>query len=184
MADQEIEGARVRPWMITTIMLVLAFFGPMSLNIYPDGLMGRAIYIFSMTWQITDLATMDLVIFEIWIVMITALLAFMRPVFVYQLARYYKGRTTRGRTVIVGVISELQMTIITALVFLYLLSNPITVFVYIIAVPIPVLLLVGLAFIWLIPVPELAVPWKELDEPKDWWKEESEARSDVTFEGN
>ncbi|KXH69971.1 MAG: hypothetical protein AM326_01385 [Candidatus Thorarchaeota archaeon SMTZ-45] len=182
---QEARRARVKPWMITTVMLIIAFFGPISLNIYPGvGFMGGAVYIFSMTWQITDLATMTIVTFDISLVMVTGLLSFMRPVFVYQLARYYKGITTRVRAILAGIISELQLTAFTALAILYLLSNPIMSFVYIIAVPIPIPLLLGTVFIWLVPVPELAVPWKELDDTKDWWEEESEAHAEVIFEGN
>jgi hypothetical protein len=137
-----------------------------------------------MTWQITDIATMSFYMFDTPMVLITFLLAFMRPVFVYQLARYYKGETTRGRTIIVGLISELQLTIITALVLLYLFSNPVMMYVLMIAVPIPVLLLLGLMFMWRVPVPEVPVPWKELDEPKDWWEEKQEASTDMIFEGN
>jgi hypothetical protein len=182
---QDSGGARVKPWMITTVMLIIAFFGPISLNIYPGvGFMGGAVYIFSMTWQITDLATMTIFPFDISLVSVTGLLSFMRPVYVYQLARYYKGRATRGRTILVGLVSELQLTAFTVLAILYLLLNPVTLFVYMIAVPIPVLLLLGIFFIWLVPLPKLAVPWKELDYTKDWWEEESEAHPEAIFEGN
>ncbi len=179
---QVAEGARVKPWMITTIMFILAFFGPMSLNIYPEigPFDSGSIYIFSMTYQILSLYTLDIVVFDLSIVMATLLLSFMRPVFVYQLSRYFKGKTTRGRTIVVGIISELQLTLITGL---FMLGSPMGI-VYMIAVPIPILLLLGLVSMWLVPVPELAVPWKELDDPKAWWEKESEVASDVIFEEN
>ncbi len=179
-------GFRIKPWMITATMFILAFYGPLSLNIYPGlgPFEAGMIYIFSMTYQVLNIFTLDIVVFELPIVMITALLAIMRPIFAYQMSRYYKGRTTRGRTIIVGIISELQMTIITGVVLLYLMTNPVMLFVYMIAVPIPVLLLLGLVFMWTVPVPEIQAPWKELDEPKEWWDEESEAASKVIFEEN
>jgi hypothetical protein len=176
---QEAGSARIKPWMITTSMLILAFFGPMSLNIYPE-LGSGFIYIFSMTYQILNLSTLDIVVFDLPILMITVLLSFMRLVFVYQLSRYYKGRTTRGRTIVVGIISELQLTIITGLAML----APAGAVVYMIAVPIPVLFLLGFIFMWLVPVPKMLVQWKELDEPRDWWDKESETVSDVIVEGN
>jgi hypothetical protein len=179
---QEVEGPRIKPWMITTIMFILAFFGPISLNIYPEigPFDSGRIYIFSMTYQILSLYTLDIVVFDLSIVMATLLLSFMRPVFVYQLSRYYKGKTTRGRTIVVGIISELQLTLITGLV---MLGSSMAI-EYMIAVPIPILLLLGIVSMWLVPVPELAVPWKELDGPKAWWEEEPEVASDVIFEEN
>ncbi|MHA2143058.1 MAG: hypothetical protein ACXADC_11445 [Candidatus Thorarchaeota archaeon] len=184
--QQAIGEVRVKPWMITTTMFILAFFGPMSLNIYPGfgPFETDMIYIFAMTYQFLNIFTLDLVVFDLPLIMATALFSFMRPVFVYQLSRYYKGRTSRGRTIAVGIISELQMTIITGLVLLYLISSPIMAFVYMIAIPIPILLLLGLVFMWTVPVPEIHVPWKELDQPKSWWDEESKAVSDVIAEGN
>jgi hypothetical protein len=184
-AQQEAGAIRVKPWMITTIMLILTFFGPMSLNIYPSlgPFESDTIYIFAMTYQILNIFTWDFVMFDLPTIMVTALFSFMRLVFVYQLSRYYKGRTSRGRTIAVGIISELQMTIITGLVLLFLMSSPVMVF-YMIAVPIPILLLLGLVFMWTVPVPEIPGPWKELDEPKSWWDEESKAVSDVISEGN
>ncbi|MGD9381319.1 MAG: hypothetical protein PVI03_02645, partial [Candidatus Thorarchaeota archaeon] len=133
---QEVGRARIKPWMITTIMLILAFFGPMSLNIYPGfgPIHGGTIYIFSMTYQILDLFTLNIAVFDLPLVMLTSLLSFMRLVFIYQLSRYYKGRTTRGRTIVVGIIGELQLTIITGLVML----SPTGAVVYMIAVPIPI----------------------------------------------
>ncbi|MHA1936750.1 MAG: hypothetical protein ACXABV_01600 [Candidatus Thorarchaeota archaeon] len=175
---QDKASARVKPWMITTVMLILVFFGPISLNIYPG--MGY-IYIFSMTWQITEIATMSLYMFDIPIVMVTFLLAFMKPVFVYQLSRYYKGKTSRGRTIVVGIISELQLTIITGLAMLVPVG---AIVYYMIAVPVPILFLLGFIFMWLVPVPKTPVQWEELDEPKDWWDEKSETVSDVIVEGN
>ncbi|MHA2020638.1 MAG: hypothetical protein ACW98J_07960 [Candidatus Thorarchaeota archaeon] len=178
---QDKASARVRPWMITTVLLILVFFGPISLNIYPGmGFMGDYVYIFSMTWQITDIATMSLYMFDIPIVMMTFLLVFMRPVFVYQLSRYYKGKTSRGRTIAVGIISELQLTIITGLAMLV----PAGAVAFMIAVPIPFLLLLSFILMWLVPIPKTDVQWKELDEPKDWWDRESETVSDVIVEGN
>jgi len=179
--EQDTRVVRAKPWMITTIMLILVFFGPISLIIYSGmGFMGQAIYIFSMTWQISDIATMSFYMFDIPIVMAAFLLTFMRPVFVYQLSRYYKRRTTRGRTFAVGIISELQLTIITGLV----LPVPAGAIAYMIAVPLPILLLLGFIFMWLVPVPKTPVQWEELDEPKDWWDEKSETASDVIVDGN
>jgi hypothetical protein len=76
---QEVRRARIKPWMITTIMFILAFFGPISLNIYPEigPFDSGRIYIFSMTYQILSLYTLDIVVFDLSIVMATLLLSFM-----------------------------------------------------------------------------------------------------------
>lgn len=171
-------AARVRPWMISTVMLILAFLGPVSLNVYTGGFMAETPVVFSWTWQLTG---SSILLFDVVLAMVASLFVFMRPVFAYQLAKYYKGRTTRQRTVIVGVISEFQMTIITGLILLYLLANPITTFVFMIAVPIPILLLVGIIFILFVPVPEKVDSWKELDESQEWWGGESQVRADAVF---
>jgi len=181
---KEAGNSRLRPWMITAIMFVLAFYGPMTLNIYPGfGPFGAdMIYIFSMTYQVLNIFSLDITLFDLPIIMITALFTFMRPVFAYQLSRYFKGMTSRGRTIVFGVISELQMTIITGVLLLYLMTNPFAPFVYMIAVPIPILLLLGLVFMWTVPVAESYGQWKELDESKEWWDEKSEAESKAVFE--
>ena len=182
----EAGNSRLRPWMISAIMFVLAFYGPMSFNIYPGlGPFGTdMISIFSMTYQVANIFALGITLFELPLVMIASLFSFMRPVFAYQLSRYFKGKTTRGRTIVVGVISEIQMTIITGVMLLYLMTNPFTPFVYMIAVPIPVLLLLGLIFMWKVPVVESHGPWKELDESKEWWDEKSETESKAIFEEN
>jgi hypothetical protein len=180
----EAGNSRLRPWMITAIMFVLAFYGPMSINISPGfGPFGTdMIYLFGMTYQIANILSLNITLFDLPIVAITALLSFMRPVFAYQLSRYFKGKTSRERTIVVGVMSELQMPLITGVMLLYLMTNPFTPFVYTIVVPLPVLLLLSLIFMWRIPVVESHGPWKEVDEPKEWWDEEPEKVSKMIFE--
>ena len=162
---------------ITAALLVTALFAPASFNIYFGGFDGIFVYLFAMTWQIINFPSLDVTLFGPFELMMTTLLMFVRLLFVYQVYRYYRGRSGRIRTIIVGIAGELQLTIITAVIILYLLTTPIIDFIVMIALPFPILLVLGLWFMYAIPVPDSFTPWKEIEEPKPWWDGESEDSS-------
>jgi len=90
----------------------------------------------------------------------------------YQLARYYQGKTTKGRARLAVVLSD----------------GPIL-FVYIIFLitagisgglglnyPLPTMMIVGLLLLWRFPVRAPTVPWEGSEEPKSWWEEKPEEK--------
>jgi len=68
----------------------------------------------------------------------------LRLIFVYQFYRYYQGRTSKKRTLILGILVESELLIIPALNALYILLVP-PYLTVIIGIPTPFLLLISLA---------------------------------------
>lgn len=96
-------------------------------------------------------------------------MTFLRLVFVYQIYKLYQGRTSRTRTMIVGVASELQMVIIGLLgVIIPVFSLMARFFI-----PSPLLLLAALVIFRIIPPPQVATPWKQSEGTESWWAQSS-----------
>ena len=99
-----------------------------------------------------------------------SLLAFVpRFIFVYQMIRRYNGMSNRKRTLILGVLSEsifILLFILTLFTTIYqLIFRSISISLFF---PIPTLLFSGFALLKYRPAPEPAIPWRELNEPKQW----------------
>lgn len=97
-----------------------------------------------------------------------------RVAFVYQIVRYYQGKTTRGRTVVAAVLSEAPFL---ALYVLYLFT-----FAFYgglgLNFPTPIMMIVGLLLLWRSPVPDVVVPWEGADEPTPWWEEKPQEKTE------
>ena len=99
-----------------------------------------------------------------------------RVAFVYQIARYYQGLTTRSRTAIVAVLSEAPI------LFMY------TVWVFGTALygggawglnfPLPIMTTVGLLILWRFPVPEMKDPWSDADKSVSWWEKQTSDKNE------
>jgi hypothetical protein len=120
-------------------------------------------YIFS--FQFLDFYSLAMIPFSIF-----------RFVFVYQIARYYQGKTTKTRTAIAAGLSEAPLLALYALLIITsafyggLGLN----------FPLPIMTVVGLLLIWKLPAPEVTVPWEGADEPKSWWEKSLEDKTDST----
>ncbi len=89
---------------------------------------------------------------------------------VYQIARYYQGKTTKRRARLAAVLSD------GPILFVYIF--------YLIAAgiyggwglnyPLPMMMIVSLLLLWKFPVREPTVPWEGSEEPKSWWEEKPE----------
>lgn len=162
------------PRTITGTLLIAALFGPAALNVYFGGFGGVFVYLFSMTWQVINFPSFDVILFGPFELTMTLLIMCLRPFFAYQVYRYYIGKTSYMRTVLTGIASELQLTVISGVIILYLLSTPFTGYIVMIAIPLPILLITGLAIMHKIPVQEPFTPWKDIEASKPWWDDESE----------
>jgi hypothetical protein len=96
---------------------------------------------------------------------------FLKPVFLFMFYRLYKGRTTRRRTIFVGLLSELQVAVPSYLSYIITISMyPPGWFSFPIVYPIPLVFIIGLVALKLSPPPE-DQSWIQESEPSYWWKE-------------
>lgn len=163
----DISEMLISPTTITTIMLIIALLGPVSVNFYPSILRGHSVYICGMTWQTIGFDLSSLMFGALFLI-VSLPFMFLRLVFVYQIYKYYQGLVTRKRTFIVGVLSEIQFPLLNFFIAPFAIGSPS--FVVFLAIPIPLLLIIGLAILYSVKVPFPADGWKELDTDQDWWE--------------
>ena len=95
----------------------------------------------------------------------------LRLAYAYQMVRLYMARTTKRRTLALGIVSELPITILLVPVFIMLLlypDGPMVLFG-----PTLILLIIGTLIIRLKPPPKPPEIWEEMPEEKSWLVEES-----------
>ena len=160
---------------IAFILLLIAILGPAYLNVYPRTGFYPAIVVFAMSWQISGY-NLNIFLFGPDFLLVAFLLMFLKFVFIYQLFKYYNHATTKNRVVTVGIISELQLTLIGLVVIPLAARTP--GLAVVLSIPIPVLLLIGLLVLKFIPAPPLLGDWEELEKPEEWW-EEDDAKKQV-----
>ena len=142
----------------TILLAVTALVSPVSVNIYPHEVSGYMSNLMGMTWMMINLNFWDIVIDPL-ILLSGFSLTFMRLVFVYQMHRYLLGLTTSKRTIIVGILSELQIVIMILPVFIILSLLGTFELIFGLFIPIPVLLLVGLVIMRVVPSNKIESPW-------------------------
>ncbi|MFW9794037.1 MAG: hypothetical protein ACFFEE_07040 [Candidatus Thorarchaeota archaeon] len=172
----DVSRMRLSPTAITAIMLILAIFGPMAVNIYPNLGPTWIIYLAGMSWQIIGYGIGNVMFSSIFFLIILPF-TFFRMVYVYLIYRYFLGLTTRKRAVITGILGEIQFPLF-GLSFIPLgLLDPMIAVVF--SIPVPTLLIAGLLLMQYIEVPQPIDGWKELDESQDWWDEEMKSVSET-----
>ncbi len=143
------------------IMTFLALLGPALFTVYLDREFNW--HLMAMTWEASywDHA-IHIVVVQPNMLTIVLLLFSLRPVFAYQMVRYYNGRTTKMNTLLVGVASELQVLVVTNLMTIvqWVLSPYRDEILVPLFGPIPVLFLIGLVIMKLRPPPEITTPWQ------------------------
>ncbi|MDH4214056.1 MAG: hypothetical protein OEV85_09060 [Candidatus Thorarchaeota archaeon] len=162
----DLKNMRMNITNIVFILLLIAILSPASLNIYPRTGFYPSVTIFAMSWQISD-STPNIFMFGPEFLLIAFLFLFMKFVFIYQLFKYYYHMTTKNRVIIVGIISEFQLTLIGLAIIPLAFGTPSLAVMF--SLPIPVLLLTGLLMLKFIPAPPLLGGWEELEKPKEWW---------------
>ena len=93
----------------------------------------------------------------------------LRLVFVYQIYKLYQSRTTRKRTLVVGVASELQVTILGILAVIMPVFSLMSRYF----IPSPILFLAALVIFKIAPPPEVSTPWEHPEESESWWAQQS-----------
>ncbi|MFQ5884200.1 MAG: hypothetical protein ACE5IO_03775 [Thermoplasmata archaeon] len=92
-----------------------------------------------------------------------------RVVFVYQMVRYYRGRSSRNVTILLGALAEVLILVI--YMMLILLSPPGMSYGAFLVVPTPLMLVAALVFMWITPFREPKTPFGDRAEPVRWWRE-------------
>lgn len=129
-------------WITTVVMIILALILPFAYRIDtgpgPDSI--RA-----MTWDYIESSWYTG--FRLWNPLDTLPYTILRLVFAVYLARLWFGMTTARRTILIGVLAELQPLIVSApLVYLIDWSGDSLVPLYI---PIPIMFIIGIVFAFL-----------------------------------
>ena len=160
------------------IMTFLALLGPAFFMVYPSREYGFGWQLMAMTWDASYWNhNIQIAVVQPHMLTIGLLLFSLRPVFAYQMVRYYNGRTTKLNTLLVGVASELQILVVANLGMIgQLVSSPdpsqISVPLF---GPIPILFLTGLVIMKLRPPPEITTPWQQMEERKQRWDKDAAA---------
>jgi hypothetical protein len=179
------ESRTLGSWTSGAIMAAIAVLVPAGLNMNFDSSTGLIIemYMICMLWTIPirlginnppgtfqNITTIPSEAIPNPLLFIGNLpVTFLRLVFVYQVYRFYQGRTTRKRTLLVGVVSELQMAIVSILGVIIPVFSLISRFF----IPIPILFLVALVIIKVAPPSEVSTPWKHSEDTESWWAQSS-----------
>ncbi len=156
--------------IVALLMSTLAFFAPVASSGYASGI-DYFIIISAFFWALT--ISPHYFVFQffnpITLMMMVPFLLF-RIASVYQISRYYQGKTTKGRARIGAFIGDAPFLIVYMFIF-------ITVGFYGgigLNFPLPIMMIVGLLLLWKFPVHEATVPWEEEGEPTYWWENVSE----------
>ena len=160
--------------ILITLLFIIAFFAPFNINIYPSDGFYSSIQIVGMSWQLTLTPYVDFMIDVAFLLMYLPF-TFFRIAFVYAIYKYYHGKTTRTRVIIVGLLGELQLPLIGLAIIPIIISNPYLTLMF--SIPIPILLIVGLLILKVVPRPLTDSSWAPSGESKEWWDKEKEETS-------
>ena len=168
---------RLSPALIGTVMALIAIIAPIAISLIGSE-WETSISVIAMTWQGYFSSWGSDIFFDPFSLIPSLPFTILRLVFVYMMVRLYQGKTTRNRTLLVGIASELQlaaiyygMTLITMLVF------PTGYFYFQIIIPIPILLFAGFLIVHLYP-PGKTTMWIEEVESRSWWDTQQDEETD------
>ncbi len=149
---------------LVALLAPIAFF----LSSY-DGLY---LSLIAILWSFTSSSYYtQLVLVDIFTLGMSMPFGFIRLAYAYQMVRLYKGRTTKKRTLTLGIVSELPFAFLfIPYIIIWLLNpyGPVS-----LGAPSLILLIVSILIVRLRPPPESPEIWEEMSEEKSWWTEES-----------
>ncbi|MFQ5832516.1 MAG: hypothetical protein ACE5H4_07430 [Candidatus Thorarchaeota archaeon] len=156
--------------VVAFIIGALALFAPYALLIET---FEWSTTIVSMTWTSIQGYNMRLFYFHNPFMLIGEFpAAVWRVVFVYQMVRYYLGRSTRRMTILAGILAEMPM-----LAYMYwwtLYAASIGQGPYL-TIPTPLMVVAALAFLWMIPYPVPKTPFDDQAVLDKWWEQETDS---------
>jgi len=162
--------------VVCVIVGALALFAPILVSVDP---VWGFVTIMAMTWTyyvpygFSDLGYILILgplPFTVW-----------RVVFVYQMVRYFRGRSTRGVTFLLGVLAEIPLLVLYFIIPL-LFSSPTMVFWSLgLTIPTPLMLTAASVFLWMTPFPVPKTPFDDQPEPDRWWREKPDTEGFFMF---
>ena len=173
--DTEKKAANRVP-IIALLMTVLAFLAPVASAGYANGF-GYNITISSVLWAIyMDGYSIRFEFLNPLILMTMIPFLMFRVASVYQMTRYYQGKTTKGRARLAAFIGDAPFLILYAFVFIVIgFYGGVG-----LNLPLPIMMIVGFLLLWKFPAYEATVPWEGTSEPKSWWEENPEDKTEPT----
>lgn len=163
--------------VVAFIIGALALFAPIIFVIQPDR---GTIVIDAMTWSYTSSDSYWWFSFMVdYLIVSSYPFTVWRIALVYQMNRYYRGRSSRRTTFLLAVVAEM-VYVIFDLVYLHVIFmgywGPL------LTIPTP-LMLVGVAvFLWMTPYPVPATPFDDQPEPDQWWQENTNQEDEPSKE--
>jgi hypothetical protein len=164
------------------ILLIFGLFAPIMMMMNTWG-MFTEINIQSMFWMYSQSSYMpsffgfSLIPLYAMTSMFPFLLLRMVPVF--QIYRYYNGKTTRKRALIASFIGDgVILLFTTPTIILSFMSG----MFYFYMIPLPFQMIAGFVMLWRCPLPEPTTPWEHITEQKSWWEKKPEPPSDAPQE--
>jgi len=177
---QSTNQQRLSLGLIGGIMVIVAIISPLVIAIFIDE-WNTNITILFMTGQISFYPQGLDFYFNPFNLLATLPLTFLRIGFMVMMIRLYQGKTTRKRTLIVGILSELQLVgFFYGNMLIMMLIYPYPMFYLQIMIPIPILLLVGFLIMHFDP-PTEGTTWIEEEKTGSWWDRQDE-KSPATTE--
>jgi len=159
---------------ITTVL------SPIAMSVYDSGWGEITTSTIAMTWMMnTSPWGLDFR-FDPFTLFASLPFTFLRIVFAIMMLRLYQGKTTRKRTVVIGIASELQLILIFYVpMLLTLLLFPTGYFSFQLILPIPILIGIGLIIMKLSPPTEQTM-WIEEEKSSSWWEKQDEEPAKTT----
>ena len=158
----------------TAIVLVFGLFAPIMMTMFNYG-WTTDLTIQSMIWMYNSSPYMlsifgfSLIPPYVWASMFPLLLLRMVPVF--QIHRYYNGKTTRKRAFIASFIGDgiFLVVALPTLLGTFLFDS------FYIMLPLPFQMIIAILILWRSPLPTPTTPWESEEKPKSWWEKTSDS---------
>ena len=170
-ATPAIEDKPVNPTVVGIVMSLVALLAPLAFGL--SGWDGLHYSVIAVLWSFTSTPySTYLEITNIFTLVTMMPFGFLRLAYAYQMVRFYKGRTTKKRTLTLGIVSEIPFAILFIPYLIMWLLNPLGPIA--LGGPTLILLIVGILIIRFRPPPKSPETWVELSEEKSWWEKKSE----------
>ena len=143
----------MKPLVVGSVMAALAVLSPWLIQITHT-----SITIYTTMWKLQISSyNSSFRLLPLGDVLISLPFSLPRLVFAYQMARYYNGKTSRSKTLIVGVLSEMWLLFIIAL--LTMIAAATSMIILDTTIPLPFLLVMGVILLWRRPMTQPTTPW-------------------------
>ena len=160
----------VNPVVVGIVMALVALLAPIAFGF--SSYDGQHLSVFAVLWAFSSSPYLThLEIMNIFSLITMMPFGFLRLAYAYQMFRFYNGRTTKKRTLTLGIVSELPFVMLFVLYFIMWFLYPYGPMG--LAGPTLILLIAGILIIRLKPPPKPPEMWEGMPEEKPWWAEES-----------